>query len=213
MLWWSLMAGLGTVCAFLLIGLYRQGYDLEASADEMASHAWTNLAMTALFVEIGQLHTLAGALLLGEGVLGGASLTTLLWPLIEFIQLPNRSTGVFIAEELIGFHDRPWGFHGSLIGDLYLNAGAIGVIMGCALFGFALGRVYSAFRAGVIAAPTYVLVVVYCIRIFFEALDKYPEFLTVLAFLACIRLLGRLLAMAAAASAAGETGKPHVTTG
>jgi hypothetical protein len=193
---WSLAAGLLAVFAFLLIGLYRQGYDLDASQNEMATHAWANLAMTALFIEVGQLHTLAGALLLGGGALEGASLTTLLWPLIEFVQLPHRSTGVYIAEELVGFDDRPWGFHGSLIGDLYINAGMAGLIIGCMIFGFFLGRVYSAFRAGALGAPFYALVVVYCVRIFFEALDKYPEFLTIVVYLASIKALGHLLALA-----------------
>jgi oligosaccharide repeat unit polymerase len=140
------------------------------------------------------LHSLAGAAAVGPGSLGGQTFSyNLLWPLSEFLNLPGRSGGVVVVEELIGFIESRWGFHTTLIGDAYLNFGTLGVFVVTAIFGMIVRIVYAEFRQGRVDPAYYSLALIYSIRIFFESIEKFGEGLAVLIFAFSIIKLSQTL--------------------
>lgn len=142
-------------------------------------------ASFGFILDIGHLHALAAATSLEPGVLGGQTLLgPLTFPFTEMLGITERSSGVFIVEETMGFGPgaRTWGLDSALMGDAYLNLGVPGVVVLCVVFGMALKGFYRRFREGGVHAAVYVLGMIYSIRVAFESIEKWGEMLTVLAF-------------------------------
>lgn len=173
--------------------LYRGGLGLKGILQALSISALLNYVRWAVWTDLGQLHSLAGAVEIGPGVLGGRTFLALLWPLSEIFNLPGRSAGIFLAERLVGLGERKWGFHATLIGDAYLNFGLIGVFIVTTVFGLILKTFYAEFRRGSINVAFYALTMIYSIRVFFESIEKYGEALTVLSFALFIVKFGQTL--------------------
>jgi hypothetical protein len=179
---------------FLLVGqLYRGGYGINGIKGALSISALFEYVKWAVWVDLGHLHSLAGAVAIGPGVLGGRTFFALLWPLTEILHLPGKSAGVFIAQTLVDFSKRKWGFHATLIGDAYLNFGLIGVFLVTTIFGMILKTLYVEFRSGLINNVFYALILVYSTRVFFESIEKYGEMLMVLTCVLLIINLGQSL--------------------
>jgi hypothetical protein len=146
----------------------------------------------AIWVDFGQLHSLAAAVAIGPRVLEGRTFLTLFWPMGKIFALPGKSAGVFITQMLVGLGDRKWGFHATLIGDAYLNFGLIGVILVTAIFSMILKIIYIGFRERFISNAGYALSVMYSLTMFFETIEKYGEALTILAFVFAIIKIGQV---------------------
>lgn len=186
------------VCIFSLIvllylgSLYRGGYGIFSLTLLSLSNLWEYLKYS-IFVEIGRLHPLAGGISIGPGVLGWQTfMSHLMWPLNEFMALPGKSTGVFIAESFGLITADKWGFLPTLIGDAYLKLGLLGVVAVSILFGLGIKILYSRFRAGRVNVAFYSLATIYSFRIFFESIEKWGEALTVLVFAGFLILLGKI---------------------
>jgi hypothetical protein len=131
--------------------------------------------------ELGQLSSLAGAVAIGEGVLGGLSFTTLLFPLNMMLHIPGRSCGMFLAEELMNLPSAHLAaLHSTLIGDAYLNFGLVGMVLVLGLAGFALKSLYAWFREGRVPLACLCLATIYAVRVFGEEINKWPEMMIVL---------------------------------
>ena len=164
---------------------FTQIFSLSALADYVNYAVW---------IDWGQLHSLAGAIVIGPGVLGGQTFSyNLLWPVSQFLDLPGKSAGVFIVQSLLGESERSWGFHATLIGDAYLNFGILGVLLVTATLGVILKVLYVGFRQGQIDSAYYSLAVIYSMRIFFESVEKFGEALVVLIFAFSVIRLGETL--------------------
>jgi len=195
----TLLAGASIVpllVLFLYVGhVYRGGAGIEGILDEVSIAGFIGYIQYTVWVDLGHLHSLAGAVAVGPGILGGQTFSyNLLWPLSDFLNLAGRSGGVVVVEELIGFiDDSKWGFHTTLIGDAYLNFGTVGVFVVTAIFGMILRILYQEFRQGRVDSAYYSLVLVYSIRIFFESIEKFGEGLVVLVFAVSIIKFSRFL--------------------
>lgn len=187
--------------------LYRGGFGLAGMIEALRIQALFEYVQWAVWVDLGQLHPLAAAVSIGEGVLGGRTFWALLWPLSEVLNLPGKSSGVFIVQELVGFGERKWGFHSSLIGDAYMNFGLIGVFAVTIIFGTILKSLYWEFRRGTVNIALYVLAATYALRVFYESIDKWGETLVILTFAITIIKLGRILSRTALA--VYESPSPH----
>ena len=98
------------------------------------------------------------------------------------MDLPGKSAGVFIVQTLVGYDERKWAFHATLIGDAYLNFGVLGVFVVTAAFGILLRKAYIAFKQGAIGAVYYSFAMVYGLRIFFESVEEWGEGLEMIVF-------------------------------
>jgi oligosaccharide repeat unit polymerase len=180
---------------FLYLGqLYRGGLGSSAFAESLSLDDLWQYIQGSIYVDIGHLHALAGAVAIGPGVLGGKSfLGTFSWPLSEFLPIPGRSAGVFIIETLVGFlGDRRWGLHTLFIGETYLNFGLAGVAIIMVLFGVLLKALYVNFRAGNIQSSIYVLVVLHAVQFFLISIDIFwQQGLTVVIFTLAMIYLGK----------------------
>jgi len=177
---------------------YRGGLGVAGLGDALSVAAVLEYARGAVWVDWGQLHSLAGAAAIGPAVLGGGIFLVLLWPLSLLLEVGGRSTGVFITETLVGFAGgRKWGFHASLIGDAYLNFGVAGVLVATTVFGLILRSLYAEMRRGSLNGAFYALAAVYGLRMFFESIEKFPETLTILVFVSVVLLTGRASVRAA----------------
>jgi hypothetical protein len=178
--------------AVLLAGqLYRGGGGVAAITNAFSVDAVVGYAKGAIWVDWGQLQSLAGAAAIGPGVLGGGTFwRALLWPLSEYVFPINaRSGGIFIVETLAGAQEKKWGFHPTLIGDAYLNFGLIGVVVATGIFGVLLKRLYVGWREGWIHGVYYALALLYSARIFFESIERFFEaWLVILFAFSVIRL-------------------------
>jgi oligosaccharide repeat unit polymerase len=172
--------------------LYRGGAGVEAFSQSLSITAvWTDL-QKAIFVDIGQLHSLAGSAKVGPGLLHGSTFVRALsWPISEFLEVKGKSTGIFIVQVLAGLGERRWGVHATLIGDAYVNLGVVGLAVVMPLLGLALKWLYVSFRNGSISGVMYALAVCYSTRIFFESIDKWGEFVAVICFASALLILGR----------------------
>jgi oligosaccharide repeat unit polymerase len=177
------------------IGLsYRGGEGMNSFTQIFSLSALVDYVNYSIWVDWGQLHSLAGAIAIGPGVLGGQTFSyNLLWPLSQFLDLPGKSAGVFIVQTLVGESEKSWGFHGTLIGDAYLNFGILGVLLVTATLGVILKVLYVGFRQGQIDSAYYSLAVIYSMRIFFESVEKFSEALVVLIFAFSVIRLGETL--------------------
>lgn len=173
--------------------LYRGGGGIEGIRQVVSIPALLEYIKWAIWVDWGQLHSLAGATAIEPGTLGGRTFLTLLWPLSDILNLPAKSAGVFITQTLSDVGDRKWGFHATLIGDAYLNFGIIGVFLVMTIFGMGLNALYTEMRRGLVNNAIYGLVIVYNIRIFFESIEKGTEALTIFVFTVFIIKLGQFL--------------------
>ena len=174
------------------VGLaYRGGEGMNAFTQIFSLSALVDYVNYSVWIDWGQLHALAGAIAVGPGSLGGQTFSyNLLWQLSKFLDLPGKGAGTFIVQTLLGESERSWGFHATLIGDAYLNYGFMGVLLVSASFGMVLKLIYSGFRRGHIDASYYSLAAIYCMRIFYESVEKFGEMLVVLTFAFAIIRLG-----------------------
>jgi hypothetical protein len=174
--------------------LYRGGAGVEAITKAFSVTDLLEYVQEAVWVDFGQLHSLAGAVVIGPSVLDGKTFVALLWPLPKIFNLQGRSAGIFITETLIGFGatEKAWGFHATLIGDTYLNFGLIGVMVVMTVFGMGLKIIYVEHKMGAVNSAFYALSVVYSIRIFFESIEKYGEVIIVLSFAFIVIKFGQI---------------------
>jgi hypothetical protein len=179
---------------------YRGGQGMEGIQQTLSMSAIVAYIQDAAWLDFGQLHSLAAAVAIGPGVLGGRTFLALLWPLDKIVALPGKSAGVFIVEMLVGLGDRKWGFHATLIGDAYLNFGLIGVIVVTAIFAMILKIIYVGFRERLIGNAWYALSVIYGLAIFFESIEKYGEALIILVFVFAIIKIGQIFSHMACAN-------------
>jgi oligosaccharide repeat unit polymerase len=168
---------------FLSVGARYRGRDggLESISGALSISSLSKYARHSIWVDVGHLHSLAAAKMIGPGVLGGKTFSVLLWPITEVLHLPGKSSGRFIFQELVS-RDRKTGFNPSLIGDAYLNFGLTGVFVVTIVIGLMLKILYIEFRRGSIVNVLYVILVVYIMWIFFTSIQKYSEALVVLCF-------------------------------
>jgi oligosaccharide repeat unit polymerase len=179
---------------FHFVALYRGGHGLSAFGQSLSLQGIWEYLQYSIFVEFGHLHSLAGAVVIGPGVLGGQTfLGSLTFPLSKLLPIPGRSAGVYIVETLVGFstEDR-WGLHASLIGDAYLNFGVIGIMLIMPLFGMLMKLLYSKFRRGTLNAALYAFATVYGLNLFLKSIEAWPHMLVGLVFMLVITRLSVL---------------------
>jgi len=178
---------------FHFVALYRGEHGLSAFNHSLSLQGILEYLQYSIFMEFGHLHSLAGAVVIGPGVLEGKTfLGSLTFPLSKLLPIPGRSAGVYIVETLIGFHteDR-WGLHASLIGDAYLNFGLLGIMLVMPVYGMLMKLLYSKFRTGKLNAAVYAFAIVYGLNLFLKSIEAWPHMLVGLAFmLVIIRLAG-----------------------
>ncbi len=170
--------------AFYYLGsAFRGGAGLSLFTEGVAEGtAPLSEYLTTFFAaELGQLSSLAGAVSIGEGVIGGLSFTALLFPLNMMLNIPGRSCGMFLAEELMNLPSAHLAaLHSTLIGDAYLNFGLLGMVLVLALAGYALKSLYVRFRDGRVPFAMHSLATIYAVRVFGEEINKWPEMMIVL---------------------------------
>ena len=174
--------------------LYRGELGARAFSDGMSLQGITEYLQASIYTDLGQLHSLAGAIAIGPGILGGQTFFgALSWPLNAFIFIPGRSAGVFIVETLVGFAGEgdKWAVNASLIGDAYLNFGLWGVPAVMMLYGAILKTLYVKFRQGRLHAAIYVLVFICSLQMSWGSIEVWPQTLTILAFAWGIHFVGR----------------------
>jgi hypothetical protein len=173
--------------------LYRGNLGIRAFPESLSLSGLWGYVEGAAFKDIGQLHSLAAAVAIGPGVIGGDTfIGALTWPLNQVLPIPGRSAGVFIVETLAGFVDeRKWGVHATLLGDAYLNFGLLGVVIVMLSFGGLFKVLYIKFRDGRIHIAIYVLAFLYGQQMLLGSIEVWPHALTVLAFTFPVMLLGR----------------------
>jgi oligosaccharide repeat unit polymerase len=175
------------------VGSYTRG-----SADERELSGGLSIyglwlyVKSGIYTDLGQLHSLAAAIAIGPGLLGGQTfIGSLSWPLSTVLPIPGRSAGVFIVDTLAGFTDeRKWGVAATLIGDAYLNFGISGVLIVMGVYGALLKIVYVKFRQGVMHSVVYALAILYGLQMFWGSIEVWPQALTVLCFASLVTVLG-----------------------
>lgn len=173
--------------------LYRGGFGFRAFSEALSVSGFWQHVKESIFSDLGQLHSLAGAIAIGPGVLRGHTfIGALSWPLSKVVSVPERSAGVFIVEELIGFgkNVERWGLNASLIGDAYLNFGFSVVVMVMLLFGALLKILYLKFRQGNLHAAIYTLAVLSAVQAFWVSIEVWPQVLTTIVFAFLLIFLG-----------------------
>lgn len=191
-----LTAPLFLLCMILVLYLgdhYRGNADARAVSEGISLAGMWQYLKSAIYTDIGQLHSLAGAIAIGPGVLDGHSfIGSLSWPVSKIIPLPSRSAGVYLVETLVGFIDgRKWALNSSLIGDAYLNFGLSGVVVIMVLYGALLKHLYLKFRQGGIHVVIYVLATLYGVNMLWVSIEVWPQALTVLTFAFALIWLGK----------------------
>lgn len=188
----ALLAVVLPVFAFVM-QVYR-GLGAEGVSETFSMSSLVQYVQYAVWADWGQLHGLAGAIVVGPGVLEGRTFATLLWPLSKLLDLPTQSAGILIADTLFGFRSGPrWSFHAGLIGDAYLNFGLIGVLVVTIVFGAIVKEVYVGMRQGRVNKALYAVIIVYSVRIFFEGIEEFSEMLVVLIFACMVIYFGQIL--------------------
>jgi hypothetical protein len=175
--------------------LYRGGSGLGALTESLSVQTLSDYAERTTYEDIGQLHALAGATLIGPGRMEiNTFLSAISWPLPDLFDLPQSSAGAFIVEDTMGFFDsHEWGFHASLMGDAYLNFGVPGMVLIVMGFGVLVKLLYVRFRTGNLRAPVYVLAATYSLRIFLESVEKWGELIPVIVYLYAALYAARLI--------------------
>lgn len=176
--------------------MYRGALGARAFSEGLNLRGFWEYLQVSIFTDLGQLHSLAGAIAIGPGVLGGQTfLGALSWPLNKFIFIPGRSTGVFIVETLLGFatEDDKWAVNASLIGDAYVNFGLCGVAVVMLLYGIVIKTLYLQFRGGRLHAAVYALAFIYSLQMMWASFEVWPQALTVVGFTFGLIFLGETL--------------------
>ena len=173
--------------------LYRGESGASAFAEAMSLTGFWQHIQGSVFVDLGQLHSLAGAVAIGPGVLNGDTFYgSLSWPLSSVLPIPGRSAGVFIVEELVGFgknHEK-WGVNASLIGDAYLNFGLGGVAIVTLLLGVLLKILYLKFRNGSLHGAIYSVALLSAVQAFWVSIEVWPQALSTVSFTVFLIWLG-----------------------
>jgi hypothetical protein len=180
--WFIVPISIAVGVCFLYVGaLYRGGLGMHAFSASLDFSRLRQYLSTAILLDFGQLHALAGASIVGPGVLHGATFVgSLAWPLTQWLSLPGRSGGIYVLQMTTGNQFPSSALLPTLIGDAYLNFGIVATAVVPGILGLSLKRLYRGFREGEIALPTYALTAVYLVRIGSESIDKWPEALVVL---------------------------------
>jgi hypothetical protein len=188
--------------------MYRGGHGMGALGMSLSLQANWQYIKKSVFVDFGQLHSLAGAIAIGPGVLEGQTFFgSLSWPISEVLPIPGRSAGIFIIESLVGFSkDNRWGLHASLIGDTYLNFGLFGIMLIMPLFGMLCKLLYAKFRSGQLNAAIYVFASVYGVNLFLKSIDAWPYTLAGLVFIWAIIRFADFLDFSQRASTGAHAG-------
>jgi oligosaccharide repeat unit polymerase len=176
--------------------MYRGETGIRAFSEALSVSGFSQYAKQSIFSDLGQLHSLAGAIAIGPGVLVGHTfIGALSWPLSKVVSFPARSAGVFIVEELLGFGKRQerWGFNASLIGDAYLNFGFSGVVVVMLLFGALLKFLYLKFRQGNLHCAIYTLAMLSAVQAFWVSIEVWPQALTTLSFAVFVMVVGNTI--------------------
>ena len=176
--------------------LYRGALGARAFSEGLTLRGLWDYMQVSIFTDLGQLHSLAGAIAIGPGVLRGQTFFgALSWPLNKFIFIPGRSAGVYIVETLVGFAsgESKWAVNASLIGDAYLNFGLWGTAVVMTLYGAVVKTLYLQFRQGRLHAAAYVLALIYSLQMMWASFEVWPQALTVLAFVSGLIFLGETL--------------------
>lgn len=191
---WVSLAALILVMTWMayMVALYRGGLGVEALGESFSFKGLWNYITFSLLVDVGHLHSMAAATMVGPGVLEGRTFYGLLGPMNKILLLPEKSSGVYMVQVLAGMGDRRWGLHATLIGDAYVNFGVPGVAAVMAFFGFLVRIAYTSFRHGYLHCALYAIMLVYALRIVFESIEKWGEFCIVLAVAAGLLALGKL---------------------
>jgi oligosaccharide repeat unit polymerase len=178
---------------FHFVVLYRGGYGLNALEQSLSLEGLWHYIQYAVFVEAGNLHSLAGAVALGPGLLEGQTfLGSLTFPLPKFLPIPGRSAGGYIVETLVGFDsERRWGLHAGLIGDAYLNFGLSGIMLIMPMFGMLMKLLYMKFRSGRLNSALYAFAIVYGVNLFLKSIEAWPHMLMGLIFMLVIIQLAK----------------------
>jgi oligosaccharide repeat unit polymerase len=175
--------------------LYRGGLGSRAFIEGLSLAGLWEYLEGSIFIDLGQLHSLAGAIVIGPGVLNGQTFYgSLTWPLSAFLPIPGRSAGVFIFETLVGFgKEEKWGVNASLIGDAYLNFGLIAVVLVMLLSGALIKILYLKFRNGSLHIAIYAISLFSALQICFISIEKWPQALVTLVFTYFLILIGNTI--------------------
>jgi len=182
--------------------LYRGEYGVGAFAEALSLTKFWEHVQASVYGDLGQLHSLAGAIAIGPGVLHGVTfIGALSWPLGAIFPIPGRSAGVFIVETLAGFaNGNRWGVNASLVGDSYLNFGLLGTIVVTLIFGAILKILYLRFRRGRLHGALYAVAVLSCVQISWVSIEAWPQALVTLGATWLLIFLGRTIFRARYAS-------------
>jgi oligosaccharide repeat unit polymerase len=181
------------ILVFYVGSIYRGNSDPNTLLQSLSITGLWQYLKSAIYMDLGQLHSLAGAIAIGPGVLEGKTfIGSLSWPLSAFLPIPGRSTGIYIVEELVGFQDEHrWGIAASLIGDAYVNFGLLGVIITMGVYGAALKMIYLKFRQGVLHSTVYALALLAGMQMLWGSIEVWPQTLSMLLFALAITLAGK----------------------
>lgn len=187
----AIMAIISIIVPYLLYAgfLYRNGLGISAFPAAANISQLTNYAGRSVAREIGQTFSLAAVARLEPGVLHGQTFNAFLWPISDFIGIDGKSSGKYIIETLVGTDS--FGIHPTIIGDTYLNYGLIAVPIILILFGAICRALYLAFKLEYVPLPLYTISAIYLLRIYYESVDKYKEFLVILLFMILFYKLGQ----------------------
>jgi hypothetical protein len=109
---------------------------------------------SAISLDWGHLHPIAMALSLPPGEVsadGFLNILNIYGILNKLIDYRATSVGEWIASTMGLIEGRPWGFHASLFGSLYLYGGLQTVLLGSTIFGLLLSKAYQLCISGKIA--------------------------------------------------------------
>jgi oligosaccharide repeat unit polymerase len=188
-----LLVCMALVIVFSYVGHTYRGSGVEGVKELFSLSSLAEYVEYAAWLDWGQLHALAGAVVIGPGVLGGRTFLNLLWPLTKLLELPAQSAGILIADTLFGFAEHKWSFHAALIGDAYLNFGLIGVLVVTIIFGAIVKEVYVSTKQKRVNDAIYALIIVSSMRIFFEGVEQFSEMLVLLVFAGIVIYFGQIL--------------------
>jgi hypothetical protein len=173
--------------------LYRGGEGLRALGESLSLQGLSDYVEESVYVDVGQLHTLAGATALGAGAAGNDSfIGAITWPVSDLLNQPSAGAGVFILERTSRMQFVA-GLHPSLIGDSYLSFGITGLILFTVGFGAISKLWYVRFRSGSLDPCLYVLGEICSVRIFLESVDKWGETVVTLTFTLSILAVARFM--------------------
>jgi hypothetical protein len=191
----ALILGIVLLPVYSYLGtVYRGGLGAEGVAAQVFSlSAVLQYLEYSLWLDWGGLHGMAAAVIIGPGELGGLTFSILLFPLTKILGLPGRSAGVFMVDTLLPgpATRRKWGFHATLIGDAYLNFGALGVVAATIIFGILLRLVYGQIREKLSNTAFYGLATLCLFQIFYISIENVPDAYLILAFGILVVQLGR----------------------